>query len=217
MLFCLFSPVVAVDGQAGTAVSFLDVEAQPDREVPTPTAPPTHFVHLGYGASWADRRKSWSSMQAVQPQAAQEPQTSRCILVDDPEKGTVFGSGMGPTLGSVAHVELITSQVKKEVKKLVKLGKDQLKKLSFSEARLMAHKPSMTDFLRQLRQAAAVGGCWVLLYLGNCLHFLLLGNPILCTLCIPFHCLLLCCTALLQTCFCQPEEHWEDAEEYEEE
>ena len=132
--------------------------------MPTPTAPPTPFVHLGYGASWADHRKSWSSMQAVQPQAAEEPQTSRCILVDDPEKGTVFGSGMGPTLGSVAHVELTTSQVTKEVKKLVKLAKEQLQKLSYSEGRLMMHKPSMSDFLKQLRQNIAAGACFTFLF-----------------------------------------------------
>ena len=242
LLFCFFAAAAATDGQARP--SFVDIEAQPDRAVPlltppllTPVGPPLYnpepsapvlqAVQEEASSQWANYRKPWSafSAQTVQPQPAQAPmhfqqgqEPIRCIVVDDPEAPTVFGASGGPIVGSAAHVELTTKQVKMEVKKLVKLAKDQLTKLSFSEARLMAQRPSMSDFLRQVRQTAAVGGCWVLLYLGECVHFLLLGNPILCTLCLPFHCILLCCTALLQTCFCQKEEEqWEEADEYEEE
>ena len=231
LLFCLFAQATATDKEQRT-VSFVDVEAQPDSEVPllagngpafynpAPTAPNWEAVQESASSLWTNYRKGHSafSTQTVQPQPAQVAQAPvRCILVDDPEAPTVFGASGGPIIGSTGHVELTTKQVKMEVKKLVKLAKDQLKKLSFSEARLMAQKPSMTDFLRQVKQTAAVGGCWVLLYLGECVHFLLLGNPILCTVRIPFHCLVLCCTALLQTCFCQKDEQWTDAEEYEEE
>jgi hypothetical protein len=219
LLFCLFSQAAAVDGQPEKKVSFVDTEAQPDSEPPAPTAPVFQALQEGASASWANYRKPYSSFsaQAVQPQADQAAQPIRCILVDDPEAGTVFGETGGPVAGSVAHVELTTSQVKKEVKKLVKLAKEQLQKLSYSEGRLMMHKPSMSDFLRQLRQNIAAGACFTFLFLGECCHFLLLGNPILCTLCLPFHCLLLCCTALLQTCFCQKEEQWGEEDEYEEE
>ena len=240
LLFCLFAAAAATDGQQGP--SFVDVEAQPDRALPLltpplltpvgpafynpePSAPFLQAVQEEASSQWT-YRKPWTafSAQTVQPQPAQAPmhfqqgqEPIRCIVVDDPEAPTVFGATGGPIVGSAAHVELTTKQVKMEVKKLVKLGKDQLKKLSFSEGRLMAQRPSMTDFLRQLRQTAAIGACSVFLYLAECAHFLLLGNPILCTLCIPLHCLLLCCTALLQTCFCQPDEQWQDAQEYEEE
>ena len=122
LFFCLFSPVVAVDGQQGRSASFVDVEAQPDSRVPllpTPTAPTWQAVQEGAGSTWTNYRKGYSafSAQTVQPQPAQEAQAPvRCIIVDDPEAPTVFGASGGPIIGSTGHVELTTKQVKMEIK-----------------------------------------------------------------------------------------------------
>ena len=147
---------------------------------------------------------AWSQAQAV-------------YLVAEPGAERVFGDKGGPYMGSLPHLELTLSQVKKEGQKSNWLLEWVARKVSFLERRQQRQAPSLEETAREFSNAAHLSCCAFLCYAFEFLHAYLRSNPLLGCLFLPCHVCLCCCCCFIFNCLGYKHEAAEEEEEYAEE
>jgi len=139
--------------------------------------------------------------------------------VAEPGSARIFGEKGGPYWGSLPHVELTLSNVKRESKKGNWLLEWVARKIGFMERRQQRQAPSLEETAREFSQAAHYSCFAFLCYSFEYLHAYFRQNPFCGCLCLPLHLCLCCCSCFVFNClgwtYVHPEE--EEEEEFKDE
>ena len=207
-LFLLFSGLSEAAPETGHTLYFQRQGQElkhslPVTYLPLPASPPSWDFPTPFTESQTYGKQGSSSSQKWEGACTEDwcsvsgyKKPDRVCIVEDPNAPFVF-EGVGPKVGSLGHLELTTSQVKKEAKVSNSILEGILRKVGFAERRQQRQAMSLSELARELAMAAALSLMTLTCFFFEVAHFYFLANPIFGFLCFPLH----CCMCFSAICF----------------